>query len=116
MTGVVIAIIVVAMLGQLPKLLGGRRATGWLAPAPLADRRLPMPAWSEAQDEEEIEPDESDSDEPAPTAPTPRRSAGRRAHYLLGGAPAAANTDRTRAMMDQFSAPGLCTPRKRRAR
>lgn len=109
MTGIIVAFVLVFALLRLPKLLGTRRAiTPRFEPIPLADRRSAPPGWFAA--EQDAEPEEP---EPAAVAPAIATQPVAPTRYLLDAGPAAAG-DRTRAMMDMFAAPGICTPRGRR--
>jgi len=126
MTGILITIFLVVVLTYLPKVLKAQRAiTPRAGPMPLADRRAAIAARFAQDDDADSDEDDGDRDwndvrdAPRPVEVTvartrPARPAGR-ARYLLDGGRPPGGPDRTRAMMDQFAAPGLCTPRRRRA-
>ncbi|HEX7693462.1 MAG TPA: hypothetical protein VF409_03170 [Sphingomonas sp.] len=112
MTGILITIFVVVLLHQVNRVRTARRAIApRFDPVPLADQRSAPPGWFAA--EPEAEPDGAAA-EPAIAIPVPRARSARPTRYLLDAGPAAG--DRTRAMMDMFAAPGICTPRRRPTR
>ncbi len=107
MTNILIAICLLGAVSFIPKLFGRRRSITPRIEKPRPEPRITIDARRKPEETARVDSAATAWIDPAASAGLP--------DYLLSGRHPDGSVDRTAAMMDMMSGPGICTPRDRSA-